>query len=103
MPVRLRITFIFFIVVFLILGIVCGITYYFSYSSRIDMIKTRLTNRDITIGHLFSQSEVFDKALIARIDSATSLALKYKVVQVYDDRNNLIYHYSDRPNDSIPV
>lgn len=102
MPVRIRITLIFFVLVLLILGIMCGIIYYFSYSSRIDMIKTRLINRDITIGHLFSQSEVFDKAMISRIDSATSLALQDKVVQAYDDQNNLIYHYSDKPNGLIP-
>jgi two-component system, OmpR family, sensor histidine kinase ArlS len=103
MPVRLRITLIFFFLVFIILVIVCGSIYYFSYSSRLNMLKIRLMNRDITIGRLFSQSEVFDKRLIYRIDSATALALTNKVVEAYDQTDNKIYSYSDMPNDSIQL
>lgn len=103
MPVRLRIILLFFSLVFIILSIVCGAIYYFSYSSRIDFIKTRLTNRSITTARLLSHAEVFDRAIIARIDSATTIALKNKVVQAYDDNNHEDYSYSEVPGDTLHV
>lgn len=103
MPVRLRITLLFIGLVFIILGIVCGSVYYFSYSERIDTIKLRLTNRAITTGRLLSQRGVFDQRLIFQIDSLTAITLKGKVVQVYDRNNQKIYQYSENPNDSLAI
>ena len=80
MPVRIRITLLFALVVFVILGIVCGSIYYFSYTARIDTIKKRLTNRAMTTANLLSQSEIFTQQLIQRIDSATTLIIKNKVI-----------------------
>ena len=103
MPVRLRITFLFVTLVFIILGIVCGSVYYFSYKERIQTIKTRLTNRAITTGRLFSQRETFDQKIIRQIDSLTSASLVNKIVQVFDEDDQRVYSYSDQPNDSLPV
>lgn len=95
MPIRLRITLLFTLAVFIILGIVCLSVYYFSASSRIATIKTRLTNRAITTARLLRQSEMFDRYLIHRIDSLTTLALKSKSVRAYNNANDAIYNYSD--------
>ena len=103
MPVRLRITFLFVLLVFIILGIVCGSVYYFSYKERINTIKTRLTNRALTTGRLFSQRETFDQRMLRQIDSLTSVSLKDKVVQIFDENNQRVYSYSDQPNDQLPV
>lgn len=103
MPVRLRITLIFSLLVFVILSMVCSGIYYFSYQARINNIKTRLTNRAITTARLLSQKEIFDRALIQRIDSSTTLALKNKTVQAYDYQNKRIYRYSDLPNDTLHI
>ena len=103
MPVRLRITFLFVLLVFIILGIVCGSVYYFSYKERINTIKTRLTNRAITTGRLFSQRETFDQRMLRQIDSLTSVSLKDKIVQIFDENNQRVYSYSDQPNDGLPV
>lgn len=103
MPVRLRITFWFTVVVFVILGGVCGATYYFSYQARLNNIKTRLTNRAITTARLLSQSEIFDRQLVQRIDSLTTIAMKNKSVQGFNYENKTIYRYSDTPGDTIPV
>jgi len=89
--------------VFVILGLVCISVYYFSYTSRIDTIKTRLVNRAKTIGRLLNQSEVFSNEMIHRIDSATSFAMINKVIQAYDYKNNKIYSYSSSPGDSIRI
>ena len=102
MPVRLRITLLFTLVVFMILGIVCISIYYFSASSRMANIKTRLTNRAITTARLLRQSEVFDTELMHSIDSLTTLSLKNKSVLAFDRNNNMIYRYSD-PGSVIPV
>lgn len=103
MPVRLRITLIFSVLVFIILSLVCWAVYYFSYEARIDNIKLRLTNRAITTARLLSQKEIFDRTLIQRIDSSTTIALKDKTVQGYDDLNRRIYRYSDVPNDTLHI
>ena len=101
MPVRLRITLLFALLVFVILSIVCAGVYYISYTSRVNMIKTRLTNRAITTGRLLSQREIFDKQLVQRIDSFTTISLKNKIVQAYDPQNNKVYNYSDVPGDEL--
>jgi two-component system, OmpR family, sensor histidine kinase ArlS len=103
MPVRLRITLIFSALVFIILSIVCSGIYYFSYQARLNNIRTRLTNRAITTARLLSQREIFDRTLIQRIDSSTTIALKDKAVQAYDYQNRRIYRYSDLPNDTLTI
>ena len=92
MPVRLRITLLFALLVFIILSIVCGGVYYFSYTSRINNIKSRLTNRAITTARLLSQKEIFDQKLVQRIDSSTTISLKNKVVQAYDYNDRKTYN-----------
>ena len=103
MPVRLRITLLFTLLVFVILSIVCVGIYYFSYTSRINSINARLTNRAITTARLLSQREIFDFRLIQRIDSFTTITLKNKTVQAYDPLNQKIYNYSDLPGDTLQI
>jgi signal transduction histidine kinase len=101
MPVRTRITLLFTLLVVGILTLVCVSVYYFSYTNRIKDIQTRLANRAITTGRLLSQGGVFDQALIRKIDSSTSLAMKDKVVEAYDNFDRRIYWYSDIPADTL--
>ncbi len=103
MPIRWRITLLFTIVVFIILGVVCSATYYFSYRSRHERINLRLSNRAITTARLLSQSEIFDRYLIERIDSSTTITLSNKSVQAYNFLNRKIYGYSEKSEDTIAV
>ena len=48
MPVKLRITLLFTLLVVAILTLVCASVYYFSYTNRIKDIQTRLANRAIS-------------------------------------------------------
>src|SRR5579871_1056485 len=101
MPVRTRITLLFTLLVVGILSLVCASVYYFSYTNRIKDIQTRLANRAITTGRLLSQTGVFDRTLIRKIDSSTSVAMRDKVVQAYDATDRRIYWYSDKEADTI--
>lgn len=103
MPVRLRITLLFTLLAFVILGVVCSGVYYFSYTSRLHTITNRLTNRAITTARLLSQREAFDRDLILRIDSLTTITLKNKTVQAYDHLDQKFYSYSDIPGDTLSV
>lgn len=103
MPVKLRITLLFTLIVFIILTLVCGTVYYFSYTERLDNIRTRLANRAITLARLLGQSQVFDQQLIRKIDSSTMLAMKDKTFQAYDYLNNKIYSYSDALKDTLKI
>ncbi|HXB34308.1 MAG TPA: HAMP domain-containing sensor histidine kinase [Puia sp.] len=101
MPVKIRITLLFTLLAWGILTLVCTSVYYFSYTNRIKDIQTRLANRAITTGRLLGQGGVFDQALIRKIDSSTSVAMKDKVVEAYDAFDNRIYWYSDNTADTI--
>jgi two-component system sensor histidine kinase ArlS len=101
MPVKIRITFLFTLLVWAILTLVCASVYYFSYTNRIKDIQTRLANRAITTGRLLSQTGVFDQALIRKIDSSTSVAMRDKIVEAYDAEDRRIYSYSDKVADTI--
>lgn len=103
MPIRYRIILLFTLVVFFILGVVCGSIYYFSASSRTKMMRTRLTNRAITTARLLRQSEVFDRQLVRRIDSSMSISLKNKSVQAYNEENKRVYNYADAPGDTVHI
>jgi two-component system sensor histidine kinase ArlS len=103
MPVRVKIILLFSLLAFIILSLVCTGIYYFSYKSRINTISTRLTNRAITTARLLSQREIFDRNIIRRIDSSTTLSLKDKSVQAYNEEYRRIYRYSDVPNDTIEI
>lgn len=102
MPVRLRITILFSLLVLVILGLVCSSVYYISYTSRAHNVRTRLANRAITTSRLLSQSEIFDFQLVRRIDAATTMAFHDKSVQAYDESGHLIYRYSE-VNDTLSV
>jgi two-component system sensor histidine kinase ArlS len=103
MAVRTRITLLFTLLVVAILTLVCASVYYFSYTNRIKDIQTRLANRAITTGRLLSQRSVFDEALIRKIDASTSMAMKDKVIEAYDNTGKLIYWYSDIPADTLHI
>lgn len=103
MPVRLRITLLFAALAVIILGMVCGGVYYFTYTGRIHTIKKRLTNRALTTARLLAQREIFDRELVQRIDSLTMLSLKNNTVQVYDYQNEEIYKYSDVTGDTLHI
>jgi two-component system, OmpR family, sensor histidine kinase ArlS len=66
-------------------------------------MKTRLTNRAITIGRLLARREIFDPNLIRQFDSLTAVSLREKIIQVYDSNENQIYRYSDIAGDRINV
>jgi signal transduction histidine kinase len=103
MPIRLRITFLFTLAVFLILGIVCLAIYYFSENSRLNTIRKRLSNRALTMERLITQDEIFNRELLRRIDSSTALSLTNKSVQVFNAGNRRIYNYRENTEDSILV
>src|SRR3954453_10111738 len=103
MPVRIRITLVFTFLVLIILSIVCYSIYYFSYSARINTIKTRLTNRAITFGRLLSTSGVFTNEQVKRIDSLTSIAYTERSIQAYDYKNNKFYEYSSFPGEVVNI
>ena len=103
MPVRIKITLLFTMIVFLLLSLVCGSVYYFSYSNRLENVKIKLLNRALTTASLLNQSEIFDPVLINKIDASTAMSMKNKTVQAYNFFDVLIYTYSDIADDTIHV
>ncbi|GAB4091244.1 sensor histidine kinase [Flaviaesturariibacter terrae] len=103
MPIRLRITLLYSLIVFVILGIVCAGTYYISYQSRERLINSRLTNRALNTARLLSRGEVFKRSLVLQIDSLSRLTYSNKLIEAYSPTYEKVYSYSDVPGDSISV
>lgn len=103
MPVRLRITILFAILSVVIVGVLCSSIYYFSYSARLNTIKTRLINRSKTTARFLEQKEVFDQQLVRKIDSLTTISLRRKTIEAFDQNDRKIYSYSDVPGDTLII
>lgn len=103
MPVRIKITLFFALIVFAILTLVCTAVYYFSFINRQKNFNTRLINRAVTTARLLAQSETFNQQLIQKIDASTALAMTNKTVQAYDFFDNRVYSYAEKPGDTISV
>ncbi len=103
MPVRIRITLLFALAVFVILSLLCGVVYYVSYNNRLELIKTRLTNRGLNTMNLLNKSAVFNSELVQKVDSTTSFQFRDKEIQVYDKNNQKVYFFSDKPADVLTI
>jgi two-component system sensor histidine kinase ArlS len=103
MSVRLKITFLFSLIVFCILGLVCITVFYFSSKARRSYIDTRLTNMAITTGRFLSRAELFNPHLVQKIDSLTAIAFTRKTIQVYDSSNKKIYFFNDDDADTLSI
>ena len=103
MPVRIKITLLFTMIMFLILSLLCGLIYYFSYTTRLENIKAHLTNRALTTANMLRQPHIFDKKLMNEIDSTIVRSIKNKSIQAYNIHNGRIYVYSDNLNDTIKI
>lgn len=103
MSVRLKITILFSVIVFFILGLVCVAVYFFSATSRSNYINTRLTNMAITAGRFLNRSETFNPRLMQEIDSLTAIAFTRKTLQAYDYSNKKIYSFNDDDADTLSV
>ncbi|HET7119020.1 MAG TPA: HAMP domain-containing sensor histidine kinase [Hanamia sp.] len=105
MNVRIKITLLFTLIMFLLLFLLCGIIYYFSYINRLNNIKTHLTNRTLTTASLLSQPEIFDSAIISKINATTREIpeITNESIQTYNDQDKRIYTYNDIPNDTIRI
>ncbi len=103
MPVKIRITLFFTLIVFAILTMVCLSTYYFVHNNREINFKTRLTNRAVTTARLLNQRDVFNRAMIQKIDASTTVAMLDKTIQAYDYSGDKVYSYSDKTADTINV
>lgn len=102
MPVKLRITLLFGAIVFMILLLVCGSVYYFSYTERTNEMNTRLLNRALSRARLLAQ-DVFDQNLLRKIDSSTMIAMQDKTLQAYNYLGEKVYSYSDSPDDTLAI
>ncbi len=103
MPVRIKITIFFTLIMFLLLSLLCGVIYYFSYTNRLAKIKTHLISRTLTTAKLLSQPKIFDSVIMSKIDAATNTELKNKTIQVYNHLNKIIYSYQDAIGDSLQI
>ena len=103
MAIKLKITLLFTLIMFLLLALLCGSIYYFSNNIRLENIKTQLISRAMTTANMLRQPGVFDKGLMNKIDSAMVRPIKNKSIQAYNDHNEKIYFYSDIPGDTINI
>ena len=103
MSIRVKITLLFTTIMFLLLSLLCGFIYYLSYTSRIENMKTHLTNRALVTANMLDHPHTFDQKLMNKIDSAIPRSIKNKSIQAYNSHNEKIYAYSDKPADTFTI
>ena len=103
MAVRLKITLLLTLIMFIILSLLCGLIYYFANASRLENIKTHLTNRALITAGMLGQPDVFDQKLMNKVDSTLVRSIRSKSIQAYNSNNERIYNYNDRSSDTIKV
>ena len=103
MPIRVKITLLFTMIMFLLLSLLCGFIYYFSYTSRVENMKTHLTNRALVTASMLDRPDIFDQKLMNKIDSTILRSIKNKSIQAYNSHNERIYTYSDKPADTLNI
>lgn len=103
MHVRLKITLLFTIIVFVLLSLICGYIYYASSTTRLENIKALLTNRALTASHMLGRQDTLGLSLINKIDSVSVLSVKNKTVQAYNSLNERTYTYSDKAADTLQI
>lgn len=103
MSIRIKITLLFTVIMFLLLSLLCGFIYYFSYTGRVENMKTHLTNRALVTANMLDRPGIFDQNLMNKIDSAILRSINDKSIQVYNSHNERIYTYSDKPADTLNI
>lgn len=103
MHVRIKITLLFTVIMFLLLLLLCGYIYYSSYTIRLENSKAQLTNWALTTSHKLNQPDVYNQKFMKKIDSVPILFIKNKTVQAYNYLNKRIYTYSDNAADTIQI
>ncbi len=103
MHVRIKITLLFTVIMFLLLSLLCGYIYYSSYTIRLENSKAQLTNWALTTSHKLNQPDVYNQKFMKKIDSVPILFIKNKTVQAYNYLNKRIYTYSDNAADTIQI
>lgn len=103
MAIKLKITLLLTLIMFMLLALLCGSIYYFSNNIRLENIKTQLTSRAMTTANMLRQPAVFDEEIMNKIDSAMVRPIKNKSIQAYNNYNEKIYFYSDAPEDTINI
>jgi signal transduction histidine kinase len=103
MAIKLKITLLFTLIIFLLLALLCGAIYYFSNNSRSENIKTQLVSRAMTTANMLRQPGLFNEALMNKIDAVMVRPIKNKSIQAYNGNNEKIYFYCDAPEDTITI
>ncbi len=103
MHVRIKITLLFTVIMFLLLSLLCGYIYYSFYTIRSENSKAQLTNWALTTSHKLNQPDVYDQEFMKKIDSVPILFIKNKTIQAYNYLNKRIYTYSDNMSDTIQI
>lgn len=103
MAIKLKITLLFTLIMFLLLVLLSASIYYFSNNIRLENIKTQLISRAMTTANMLRQPGVFDEGLMNKVDSAMVRPITDKSIQAYNSSNEKIYFYSDGPSDTINI
>ncbi len=103
MHVRIKITLLFTLIMFLLLVLFCGCIYYFFYTIRLESVKSHLTNQVLTTANMLNEPGAFNQTLMKKIDSITVIPMKNKTIQAYNSLNERIYANSDTQNDTLHV
>lgn len=94
MQIKYRITLVYTVIVTVIVLLLCGSVYFFSYQNRLAHFNERLLNKAVSTVELL-QIEDFNPEYIAKINQASPSSLTRKSLTVYDYKYDETFSISD--------
>jgi two-component system, OmpR family, sensor histidine kinase ArlS len=94
MQIRYRITLVYTLIVTVIVLLLCGAVYFFSYQNRLTHFHERLLNKAVSTVELL-QIEDFNPEIVAKINQTSPSSLVRKSLTVYDYKYDETFSVSD--------
>ena len=101
MSIKLKIAFLFAILVTIILTIVSVAVYLFSVKERQNTFNSSLRNRALSTAKVYSGIQDSNFSVLQRLDAAGIASLNYKSISIADLKGSLNYLFSDEAGDSL--
>jgi signal transduction histidine kinase len=100
MQIKYRITIVFTSIVSVILLVLCASIYFASYKNRTEQFHGRLYRKGISTADLFLLHNM-SAHLVQEINRTSPSALQNKSLSIYDSKLNLLFNYTEDPEDSV--
>jgi two-component system, OmpR family, sensor histidine kinase ArlS len=103
MSIKWKITFLFTLLVMIICFVISLAVYFFSAAERHESFKKRLKNRALSTAKVYAGTPDGNYSALKSMDTASVASLYEKSISVIGYRNENLYVYAEKPEDSLYI